>query len=815
MALFTGHTITPDSALGGTQIQKSVKFNSGDSEYLIRTCSSEGNRVKWTWSAWVKKTRPGRSSYALLSSDNGGDGGGNNGIASIYWGSDDKIHTYYDTTSGDNYGAINDAKYRDTNSWYHIVWQVDAANSTSKIWVNGVEQSIASGSQPISGYNYTMNQSGKHMTIGVDAWDIYTYSDTYIAETHYSDGQLYAASDFGYTDAQTGQWRPKNGNVIKSNITYGTNGFWLDFRDNTSTTTLGYDYSGNGNHWTLTNMSVAAGANNNSSEDSPTNNFCTLNPLRRFTHNCTLSDGNLKATGSSESYPGVAADIELTSGKWYYEFQITSKTSNPICGVCQNNYVSGGAGRIMYRADGFYIKSDGSEPSDPASFDVGDIIGVAIDLDHSDGLIRFYKNGSLQPVVSGLNSLKSNLSMSTLGGLLPYIQMYTSDVCVVNFGQRSFNHTPPTGHRALNSKNLATVNAAGVVRPQRFFDTVLYTGNSSTNKITGFEFKPDLVWVKRRDSSAHSNLVDSVRGTQKHLQSSGTGSEDTETGSNGLISFNEDGFTVSGTNSGTGRINYSGNTFVAWCWKAGGTAVSNTDGDITSSVSVNEEAGFSIATYTGSTASGALTVGHGLGKKPAWVIIKRRDDTGDWIIGHQGLATNAFANNKFVKFDNAAVYTNALVWGAEPTTTVTQIVSNGAGGATNLTSSGTYVMYSWAEIPGYSAFGSYTGNGNSDGTYVHLGFRPAWVLIDNYGASGFNWVLQDNKRSPFNLCDNKLNPDSDAAEQTNADKLDMLANGFKCRVADAGINASGSSYIYMAFAERPSRTIFGLDANAR
>ena len=154
-----------------------------------------------------KKTRLGRTSYALLTSQNDGDGGGNNGIGSIYFHSSDAIHVYYDTTGANNSGAINDTVYRDTNSWYHIVWQVDAANSTSKIWVNGVEQTV--NVQPVSGYNYTMNQSGKRMTIGVDAWDLYTYSDTYIAETHFSDGQLYAASDFGYTDAQTGQWRPK------------------------------------------------------------------------------------------------------------------------------------------------------------------------------------------------------------------------------------------------------------------------------------------------------------------------------------------------------------------------------------------------------------------------------------------------------------------------------------------------------------------------------------------------------------------------------------------------------------------------------
>ena len=249
--MYARNHITPDSALGGTQIERSLRFNRDDSSYIKRTCSSEGNRKKWTWSAWVKRCRLESTSYELLSSDNDGDGGGNNGIASIYFHSSNKINTYYDTPSANNYGDINNNKYRDVGSWYHVVWQVDADNSTSKIWVNGVEQSINSGAQPISGYSYTMNQAGKHMAIGVDAWDIYTYSTFYLAETHYSDGQLYAATDFAYTDAQTGQWRPKSGYVIKSNITYGTNGFWLDFRDNTNTTTLGYDYSGNNNHWTL------------------------------------------------------------------------------------------------------------------------------------------------------------------------------------------------------------------------------------------------------------------------------------------------------------------------------------------------------------------------------------------------------------------------------------------------------------------------------------------------------------------------------------------------------------------------------------
>ena len=299
-----------------------------------------------------------------------------------------------------------------------------------------------------------------------------------------------------------------------------------------------------------------------------------------------------------------------------------------------------------------------------------------------------------------------------------------------------------------------------------------------------------------------------MRGVHNRIlpNSSGANVNNTST----IKAFNTDGFQIGNSS----LLNTNGETHVAWCWKAGGAAVSNTDGDITSSVSVNEEAGFSIATYTGSTASGALTVGHGLGKKPAWVMIKRRDSSGEWIIGHQGLTTNAFQNNKFLKFSTNGTFTNSLVFGAEPTTTVTQIVTDGNAGASNLTSSGTYVMYSWAEIPGYSKFGSYTGNGSTDGAYVHLGFKPAYLMIKNQN-SGFNWVIQDNKRSPTNLCDNKLNPDSSAAEQTDYDKLDMLSNGFKPRVSDAGINASSSSYVYMAFAERPSGTMFGLDANAR
>ena len=808
MALFTGHTITPDSALGGTQIQRSLRFNSDDSEYIVRSPTVEGNRKKWTWSGWCKRTRLGRYSYALLTSQNDGDGGGNNGVSSIYFASDDKIHVYYDTTGSNASGAINDNLYRDTNSWYHIVWQVDAANSTSKIWVNGVEQSIAV--QPVSGYNYTMNQVGKRMAIGVDAWDLYTYSDTYIAETHFSDGQLYAASDFGYTDAHTGQWRPKNGNVIKSNITYGTNGFWLDFRDNTSTTTLGYDYSGNGNHWTLTNMSVAAGANNNSSEDTPTNNFCTLSPLLTDTRSdCSFRNGNLKVTtGSGASIVGTS--IPKSTGKWYAEFVCTAKSSanmgigiNSVYGFDGerqwNESQNGGYGIAYLGGDnehsGKKMTDGGGTASYGASYTTNDVIGVALDLDNNT--VNFYKNNSAQGII---NIDDGHEYVMTCGeGQSGATATYDA-----NFGQRPFTYTPPAGYRALNSKNLATPDAASVVKPQRFFDTLLWTGNNTVRTIRGLEFKPDFVWVKCRSNGHDHQITDSIRGVGKALRANENNSED-DWGSNGMGSYVDGGFILN--DSSNGRYNENSQTFVAWCWKAGGAAVSNTNGNITSSVSVNEESGFSIVSYTGNGSNGQ-TVGHGLSQAPQWIMLKARDAAQNWRVWHHKLATDG-SKRLLLDASNASEDASFLNDTA-PTSTVFTL--GNADDAWNANSA-KFIAYCWHEVPGFSKFGNYKGNGSSDGTFVYLGFRPAWLMVKKTNTAN-NFVIFDNKRSTTNVIDDYLAADSEQVESsTSSVNVDFLSNGFKFRSGYDIVNAG--DYVYMAFAERPSETMFGLDANAR
>ena len=213
-----------------------------------------------------------------------------------------------------------------------------------------------------------------------------------------------------------------------------------------------------------------SGAGNDVLSDTPTTNWCTLNPLRRQTDNCALSNGNLTAAQGNGTFPGATATFALSSGKWYYEFTITTKTATPLCGLCRADYTSGGTGRIMYRSDGRYIYSDGTEPSGPDTFTTGDVIGVAIDLDDTNGKIRFYKNGTIQTALSGLDNVTSDLALSTFGYVNIYIQMYSGDVCDVNFGQRAFAYTPPTGFKALNTANLP---APTVKDGSQYFNTVL------------------------------------------------------------------------------------------------------------------------------------------------------------------------------------------------------------------------------------------------------------------------------------------------------------------------------------------------------
>jgi hypothetical protein len=333
-------------------------------------------------------------------------------------------------------------------------------------------------------------------------------------------------------------------------------------------------------------------------------------------------------------------------------------------------------------------------------------------------------------------------------------------------------------------------------KPSEYFNTVLYTGTGTTQSITGVGFQPDLYWNKSRSNVNTHVWIDSIRGVSTFLASNNTDADSTP-GDGMLSSFDSDGFTLNADTSGYN--NFSGRTYANWCWKAGGTAVSNTDGSITSTVSANTTSGFSIVSYTGNATAGE-TVGHGLGVTPSMIILRNRDIVENWFVYHKDLTlSGAPAENVYLTLDTTNAVADYPVWNdTAPSSNVFTISQHGFinGSGNNI------IAYCFAEKKGFSKFGSYTGNGNADGTFIYTGFKPAFVMVKRTdGANG--WCMFDNKRDPENTVDKTLFAHLSNAESTGIFNSDFLSNGFKIRDTDADWNASGGNYIYMAFAEEP------------
>ena len=324
---------------------------------------------------------------------------------------------------------------------------------------------------------------------------------------------------------------------------------------------------------------------------------------------------------------------------------------------------------------------------------------------------------------------------------------------------------------------------------------MLYTGTGSSRSVTGVGFKPDFVWIKNRESSYQHQMYDSVRGAGQKLLPSTTNAESTDTAN--VSSFDSNGFSFAGGNVG---VNQDTKNHVAWCWKAGGAAVANTDGSINSSVSANQTAGFSIVSYTGTGSAG--TVGHGLGKRPKVVIVKRRDASTNWPIFFDGISNNT---NDLLQLNlTNATATAGNFFNSGNTTTTTFPLGTGDG-QTNESGSG-HIAYCWAEIEGFSKFGSYVGNGNTDGPFVYCGFKPAWVMIKS-STVATNWYIFDNSRKSTNSITAVLFSNTSDVETDSAHNVDFVSNGFKVRQASGyGGNNSGATYIFMAFAESPFQT---------
>ena len=835
MALFASHIITPDSALGGKVIEKSLRFN-GQNETTAPQLRRTGTTTSSSFSIamWAKLSRVS-DQYKMFFSI------GQENDANAAWVSVlDGQNMGFQGGNG-TYTTITRV-FRDPTSWFHFLISVNSNNFT--VYIDGTSVQ--------TGTIRSLDTSTNGIRIGANYGSYYPWNG-YLADVYLIDGQAKAPTDFGYTESQTGIWRPK-----KYTGTFGTGGAHLEFKDSSSVAALGKDTSGNGNDFTPTTdgFNVTAGVTNDSFEDTPTNNFPTMNPLNRGVDNPTCTDGNLYFGGSTDHVNVATLEIP-SSGKWYWEYTKTANT-NLMSGIIgdpekilngTSTYLGGQAnGYSVYAANG-QTYAAGSNATYMATPPTSTTIMIAFDADNRR--LYFGADGNWGDGSGNTNQTFANAAIAhtVTAGITYYpAGSFNGGSAFANFGQRAFSYTPPTGYRALNSRNRATPVAAGVANPHRFFDTITYTGDGATVRpITGLQFKPDMVWVKGRDYDyTNHGLCDSVKfdttyPTNRTMLYPNLANAETLGGnyfahftSTGEQPFFEGGFILNNNTSG----NNNGNTFVAWAWKAGGNTTSSLpfmiddvgyataaaaglDGGTKNptGASVSTKAGFSIVTYVASNGTND-TIYHGLNQAPEVLIAKDRDNSRDWGFYYSVNGTNTNwqkLNDTATEFSNDSGETLGGVSGSymylhedyfQPAHS--SFANGGDDGADKM------VAYMWHSVPGFSKIGVYYGNGSSDGQFVNCGFRPAWVLIKRTSGSGQAWLLMDNKRSPSNPVTKTSSPQSNRAEDldTGGIPTDFLSTGFKCRGTGGDFNSSSYKYFFMAFAEQPSSTPFGIDANS-
>jgi len=787
-----------DATGGALQISRSLRFNSSDSAYLSKVFAVAGNQKIWTWSGWIKRSKLGTEQRFFDARDGGSQ-------QYIKFNSNDALRIL-----DSNGTLITSQVFRDLSAWYHVLIAFDTTQSTAsnriKLYVNGSQvTTFSTESYPTQNSDILFNSACTHSiswSAGTTEW-----FDGYLTNIHFINGQQLTPSSFTETDATTGQLIPK-----AYTGSYGTNGFNLLFADNSSNTasTLGKDYSGLGNNWTPNNLSVTAGAGNDSLVDSPTNygtdtgvggevrgNYCTWNPLANSAAQLTYSNGNLDlAQSNAASYALPNSTIGVSSSKWYWETTITSsgscRTGVLKDGSSLTTFLGNSSTAYGYASGGYKANSNSNSASGYSTYTNGDVIGVALDLDN--GKIYFSKNGTWQE--SGNPATQTNPAYTGLSGT--YFASwgkddYVNTSCSVNFGQRAFAYTAPSGYKALCTQNLP---ATLVTKSNTVMDVALYTGNGAARSITGLAFNPDFVWIKARSASYDHRLADSVRGVGKELYSNNASAETTNDANGYVSAFNSDGFALQ---SGIG-VNGSGDTYVAWAWDAGTSTVSNTQGSITSQVRANPTAGFSVVTFSTPGSAGDYTIGHGLNVAPSMIIIKERTRTSGWYVYHASV-TDTVKKYLILNSTNGLSTDANNIWGSSlPSSTVF-----GISNANLLAVNQNIVTYCFAPVSGYSSFGSYTGNGSgSDGPFVYTGFRPRFLMVKRTDSTT-NWFVLDTARNTYNAVNSYLMPNSSSAEDPNNSTVntDFLSNGFKLRATTDALNTSSATYIYIAFAESP------------
>ena len=746
-------------------INQSLMFNEATDDSMGRTFSSGGSRTTWTYSTWFKRVNGGSIGNQLLGYT---DGGGPWKQSTINVNQAGAIQIADDKGASTNVATTR--LLRDPASWLHIVVAMDTTQGTAanrvKIYVDGVQEtSFSVANYPGQNAQPYFNNAVLH-TIALG--NTYNCSQ-YLAETHFIDGIVKTPSDFGETNSATGQWIAK-----EYEGSYGTTGFYHRMASGA----IGADSSPNSNTFSTTNLSNA-----NVLIDSPTNNFATMNPIYISGDTNTYSEGNLKIATATTGGGLAVATIVPTAGKYYAEFKMTA--GNPSYGyvgvtpVTTNSkapaYMTFAVNSIAYYGyNGQIITYPNDQVlSTEAAYGVNDVVGVAIDYDNST--IKWYKNNALQYTKTSavLTDVTFGFSDSSGG---------SAQTMEINFGQKGFAYTPPSGYTTLSTKNLPD---PAIPLPSAQFNSVVWTGNSTDNRVIPVGFAADLTWFKQRTGTNWHGLLDTVRGNSNPnvLHSNATNAAGDWTYI--FKGHTSTGFTV-GTNA---AVNANSNTYVAWSWKANGSGSTDTSGDIDAVVSANQAAGFSVVTWT-ATGSNTATIPHGLGVAPEIIFYKARSTSGNWntwTTAIDGSNDSLLLNTNAAKSNNSGSYGNLTSsffpnWG----------LGNGI----------TMVAYCFASKPGFSKIGVYTGDGSStDGPFVNLGFKPAFVMVKRTDATAY-WTMFDNARSPFNEVNKEVYANEPQAETTSY-KVDFLSNGFKFRNTGNDVSTNNGVYLYMAFAESP------------
>jgi hypothetical protein len=804
-----------DSEFDSTLIGNSVWLD-GSSDYLDRSTSSfSTNEV--TMACWFQISAPMSSGGEQLLSigNNSASGAGNSGVK---W---ENGLTYF---SADGYAVKSTAEFRD-DGWYHILasFKLDEATASNKgkFYINGEEITNFSLDQR-SSWATTFSNTSKELVGAMSAG----YGKVYIAQPIILDGQSIQGGDFSisnFVDTQTfgtngSQIIPKaDADIAALASSAGGNSFCLDFSDSSA---LGNDISSNNNDLTANSMSST-----NQSVHTPSLVFPILSGVNgQLTEVSNLEYGNRLAVGSANWYSVFASKSMGKTGKYYYETRIHTDTGAngfPSCihdaATASRNYAyyigyttsSYGLGYGMYSGDGkYYTNGTQNTITGAATMSAGDIIMLAVDLDNDK--VWWGENGTWYD--SG--NPATNTGGISIQSDTEYVfgtSTSASEDYFVNFGADStfggaetaggnsdtngvgnFQYAVPSGFQCLASTSQSTPDYQGA----DYFQATTYTGNgtaigSGGKAITGTGFQPDWVWMIDRSAARSHAWYDIVRGTTKQLECDVTAAETTE--SEGLTTFGSDGFTV----GSLAQVNTNNENFVAWQWLGSNSTSTNSNGSLNTTVTAADANHFSIVGWTQAGTAAAQTLGHGLSGAPEAIIVKNRTDATSWPV-----YSEVTGNTKYLPLETSGAPVTSNVWqNTSPTSTVFSVSND------NITSGSAndqMIAYCFRSVPGLLKVGEYGGNGSTtNGPYIYLGFTPRWIMIKNNYTSGYNWMLWDTARSPYNKLNQNLWADLAGGESTSSTYgRYIFSNGFKPDGSSHGIvNASGHTYLYIAIAD--------------